>query len=151
MAEAFPDIHSHPVAHPGPYERNMGRTIAGLLGLFRERMPDAETVVRVAELAAHPERWSAAHAMFRVIRRRSLDDASGDQLRGLQYGFEELCCKALYNATSPRDSFDPSSPFSVAGAALRLARAVGVSVEEVAAVLAPEQRHAEPGDAHFLT
>jgi hypothetical protein len=84
-----------------------------------------------------PARWSAAHALFSAIRRRSLDDASGDQ-------FEELCCKALYNATSPRDSFDPSSPFSVAGAALRLARAVGVPVEEVAAVLAPEQRQAEP-------
>jgi hypothetical protein len=136
---AFPDIHTFPVAHPGKYERNMGRTIAGLLRLYHGRVPDPESAVRVGELAAAPDRWSAGHAVFREVRRRCLAAVEAkDSVRCRQYGFEELCCKALYNATSPRDPFDPSSPFSVAGAAVRLARAVGVPVEAVADVLAPE-------------
>jgi hypothetical protein len=117
----------------------MGQTIAGLLRLFHGRVPDAESAARVAELAATPDRWSAGHAVFREVRRRCLAAVQAkDRARSTQYGFEELCCKALYNATGPDDPFDPSSPFSVAGAAVRLARAVGVPVEEVADVLASE-------------
>jgi hypothetical protein len=55
-----------------------------------------------------------------------------------QYGFEELCCKALYNATSPQDEFDPSSSFSVARSAFRLARVMGLSDQAVADVLATD-------------
>jgi hypothetical protein len=118
----------------------MGRTIAGLLCLFQAHVPDAESAARVSELAATPARWSAGHAVFREVRRRLLAAVEAkDTIRSSQYCFEELCCKALYNAPRPRDPFDPSSPFSVPGAAVRLARAVGVPFESVLAVLAPEQ------------
>ncbi len=134
---AFPDLLSYPQSYPGPYEQNMGVTITRLLRLFQGRVPDVESAARVAELAMAPDRWSAGHAVFDEVRRRALMAIKvRDSLRCNQYGFEELCCKSLYNATEPRDPFDPSSPFSVAGAAVRLAQAVGVPVEEVADVLA---------------
>jgi hypothetical protein len=117
----------------------MGEVIAGLLRLFRGRVPDAESSARVLELALDPDWWSEAHAVFDEIRTRSLAACKAkDDLRTDQYCFEELCCKAMYNASSPNDPFDPSSPFSVAGAALRFARVVKVPVEAVAAVLESE-------------
>lgn len=143
----FPEIETFPLSHPGPYERGMGKIIGRLLALFRDHMPDAESADRVAELAANPSRWSAGHAVFDEIRGRLLAAIKDkDETRSRQYGFEEACCQALYNATAADDPFDPSAPFFVAPAAFRLARAVGVSGEAVAAVFAPPQPHpAGPG------
>jgi hypothetical protein len=136
---AFPDLRTFPLSYPGPYERNMGACIAGLLALFRGRVPDAESSARVLELATDPDHWSAGHKVFDEIRTRALAAIkTKDHERAEQYSFEELCCKALYNAAGPRDPFDPSSPFSVAGAARRLARTVGVPVEAVVSVLVSE-------------
>jgi hypothetical protein len=142
---AFIDIHAFPESHPGPYERQMGRMIAGLLRVFAGRVPDAESNSRVAELAATPGRWSAGHAVFDEVRRRLLAASkSKDNAREWQRHFEESCCQAMYNAVNPRDPFDPGSAFFVVPQALGLARVVGVSVAEVVAGLAPEQSHAEP-------
>lgn len=135
---AFPDIHKFPEIHPDPYERRMGDYIAGLLGLFVGRVPDAESNARVLELAVTPGRWSAGHVMFDEVRDRLLAAIEAkDRLAESQYTFEESCCQALYNAIDPPDPFDPSSPFFVAGQALGLARIVGMPVEAVVDVLAP--------------
>ncbi len=102
----------------------MGRAcIAGLFTcLFRGPRPrPGSRRRRVLELAT--ELAGGRHKVFDEIRRRALAAAkAGDDVRCDQYCFEELCCKAMYNAVSPRDPFDPSSPFSVAGAALRRGR-----------------------------
>ena len=136
---AFPNIHEFPQSHPGPYERQMGRCIAALVRLFDGRVPDAESQACVAELAVSPDRWSAGHAVFDEIRRRYLADMScGNRLRCAQHAFEESCCQALYNATEPRDPFDPSSAFFVVAQALGLARQVGVPLDSVAAVFASQ-------------
>jgi hypothetical protein len=132
----FPNIQSYPHGHPNPNERNMGQVIAQLLRLFVGHVPDPESASRVAELATTTARWSAAHAVFDEVRTRLLAAIEiKDRLRAAQYSFEELCCKALYNATEPDDPFDPSSPFWVPGAAFELARAVGLPCEAVAAAL----------------
>lgn len=133
---AFPDLGKFPLSHPGPYERNMGDCIAGLLRLFQGRVPDGESFARVLELVTNSDRWSAGHAVFDEIRARTLAAVKAkDRTLSAQYGFEELCCQAVYNATDAIDPFDPSSPFFVAGAALGLATAVGVPTESVVAVL----------------
>jgi hypothetical protein len=139
MTMAFPEIGKYPLSYPGPYEENMGRCIAGLLHLFRGRVPDPESVARVIELATTPDRWSAGHAVFDEVRTRLLAaiDAK-DEPRQAQYSFEELCCEAIYNAAEPNDPFDPSSPFFVAGAALGLAKVVGVPISSVVAVMVSE-------------
>jgi hypothetical protein len=122
----------------------MGGGITGLLRLFRGRVPDAESNVRLLELATTPARWSAGHAVFDEIRRRLLAASRAkDRLREWQHHFEESCCKAMYNATYPNDPFDPGSAFFVVPQALGLARVVGVPVEAVAAVLAPEEKPVE--------
>ena len=140
----FPNIHTFPESHPGPYERQMGKLIADLLRLFAGRVPDTESNVRVAELSATPNRWSASHAVFDEVRQRLLAASSAkDKAREWQYALEESCCQAMYNATDAVDPFDPSSAFFVVPQALALARAAGVPLAEVVAVLAPEPSPAE--------
>ncbi len=135
---AFPDIHKYPNSYPGPYERQMGIFVVGLLGLFTSRMLDTESNNAVLQLVATPSRWSAAHAVFDEIRSRLLAAvASKDKLRECQYHFEESCCQAVYNATCPIDAFDPASAFFVVGHALGLARMIGIPVDAVALVMAP--------------
>jgi hypothetical protein len=136
---AFPDICKYPLCHPGPCERSMGERIAELLRLFRARVPDAESIARVFELATNPDRWSAGHEVFNEVRDRVIAASKAkDRPKTRQHSFEELCCKAMYNASNPRDPFDPSSAFFVAGAAFALARVVGVSVQDVLAIIAPQ-------------
>lgn len=135
----FPNINNFPESHPGPYERQMGGYIGGLLRAFAGHVPEAESNTRVLELAATPGRWSAGHAVFDEIRHRLLAAIKAkDEPREWQYSFEESCCQALYNATEPPDPFDPSSAFFVVAQALGLARAVGVPLEAVGAVFASE-------------
>src|SRR4051812_37698381 len=97
---SFPNIHSFPESHCGPYERQMSESIAALLSVFTGRVPDTESIDCVLELAAAPARWSAGHAVFDEVRRRLLRaiDAK-DQQREWQHHFEESCCQAMYNAT----------------------------------------------------
>jgi hypothetical protein len=141
---AFPDIRGFPTSHPGPYELQMGGFIAALLRLFTDRVPDTDSNTRVLELASDPTRWSAGHAVFDEVRRRLLVAMRAkDGPRERQHYFEESCCQAIYNATDPPDPFDPGSAFFVAGQAIGLARAVGVPVERVIAVLAPGAETAE--------
>ena len=135
----FPDSHTFPESHPGPYECQMGGIIARLLRMFAGWVPDTDSNARVSELAANPARWLAGHAVFDEVRRRLLAASQArDAAREWQHHFEESCCKAMYNATDPRDPFDPGSAFFVVPRAFGLARAVGVPITEVVAVLAPE-------------
>ena len=133
---AFPDIHRFPVSNPDTYEREMGLVIAALLVLFVGRVPDPKSNARVLELANTPDRWSAGHAVFDEVRNRLLAAINAkDSLREQQYGFEESCCVAIYNATDPPDPFDSGRAFFVPGEAIGLAMGVGVPLEEVVSVL----------------
>lgn len=132
------------------YEAKMQEEIVALLQLFRSRAPDQETNSWVADLAANRAKWPEAKALFRRIRDRCLavvDRLHGrsseapddkDPMRARQYTFEELCLKSLYNETATQIPFDPSTPYFVIRFALRLARAIGVSVEDVLAIVAPD-------------
>jgi hypothetical protein len=147
VAREFPDLQQFPTSHPGPYERNMGDQIAGLLGLFQGCMPDATSNASGLRLAVTADRWSAGHALFDILDNR-LDVAmrARDQIRYLQYELERSCLQALYNATSPVHPFAPGSPFWVAGAAFRLASAIGAPEQAVVAVLAPTAEQGAPAD-----
>jgi hypothetical protein len=135
---AFPDVDNFPETDLGPYERQMGGYLVGLLNVFAARVPDAESHSHVAELAAKPSRWSAAHATFDEIRARSLEaNGPADAIRRAQYAFEESCCQAMYNAADPPDPFDPGSAFFVVPQALGLARLLALPLDAVADVFAP--------------
>jgi hypothetical protein len=115
----------------------MGQSIASLLRAFKGRVPDLESNGCVLALAEMPERWSAGHKVFDEVRRRLLSVMNTtDQVRQAQYYFEESCCQAMYNATSPPDEFDTCAPFFIAPNALWLARRLGM-LEAVLSELAP--------------
>ncbi len=125
----FPDIESFPIGRPGPYERQMGREISLLLSLFADCSPDGAAHRKVSELCASEKYWTAGHAVFDEVRRRLL--RASDERQSLlirQYTFLEACCQSLYNATDPKDPFDPSSAFYVWPFALSFADAVGLDI-----------------------
>ena len=112
----------------------MGEAIARLLRFFAPLVADRETNTLVLDLVDQPDRWSAGHAVFRAIRERTLGRA-GVPGNDAQYGFEESCAQAVYNAVARDPStwtsdflppFDPSAPFFVVPAAVRLARTLGI-------------------------
>jgi hypothetical protein len=133
--------------HRMGYEVEMQSTILALLRLFRERARDAQTSAWVIELVADQDKWPGA--LFDLIRNRRLE-ATGDagrpaaqpeqedRARVLQYAFEELCLKTVFNETDTEYPFDACSPFWVAGSAVQLARALQVPVEAVIALIAPD-------------
>lgn len=128
------------------YEVEMQSTILALLRLFRERARDSQTNAWVIELVADQDKWPRAHDLFDLIRNRLLEvtgDADTapvqvDPARVLQYAFEELCLKAVFNETDTEYPFDACSPFWVAGSAVQLARALRVPAEAVIALIAPD-------------
>jgi hypothetical protein len=121
------------------FEPRMQAEILALLQLFRARVPDAETHAWVVELASDLNRWRSGHDVFDRVRTRNLRaiDAS-DRIGECQYCFEEVCLQSFYNATSPADPFDSCSPYWVIKNALILARAVGVPIMDLAAIVSPE-------------
>jgi hypothetical protein len=117
----------------------MGASIAKLLQLFHGKVPDAESNSRVLELAVTPAKWSAAHALFDVVRTRYLvATKANDDVRSAQYEFEESCLEALYNESSPSNPFDSVSPYWVVPSAVGLARAIEMPVEDVLTAMIPD-------------
>ena len=117
----------------------MAGDIVALLRLFGGRVPDCETHSWVLILASNPSRWPDAHRVFDRVRDRTLSAIkAGDRLREAQYMFEEICLKSLYNETPAQDPFDSDSPHWIIKCAIGLARRIGLPVQEVIAVVAPE-------------
>ena len=132
------------------YEVGMQSTILALLRLFRERARDLETNEWTTAIVADRDKWPGAHDLFDLVRKRllvatqdggrTLPADQVDHAKACQYGFEELCLKAVYNETDTQCPFDSCSPFWVAGSAISLARALGIPVSAVIAFLAPERQ-----------
>src|SRR5262245_19341472 len=117
----------------------MPEDIVALLRLFHGRVPDRETHAWVTALAADRSMWPDAHRVFDRVRDRTLAAiAVKDIARETQYMFEEICLKSLYNETVPRDPFDSDSPHWITKCAIHLAQQLGVSIQQVVAVLKPD-------------
>jgi hypothetical protein len=113
--------------------------IIALLELFEGHVPDRETNTWVNRLARDPNKWSRAHDVFGQVRRRNLVAINlKDLIRECQYCFEEVCLKSLYNETDTVARFDSDSPYWVIKNAIVLARAVGVSLDDVVKIVAPD-------------
>jgi hypothetical protein len=113
--------------------------IVALLRLFEPHVMDHETHAWVSALAADESKWPDAHRVFDRVRDRTLAAIdTKDVQREAQYMFEEICLKSLYNETAARDPFDSDSPHSITKNAIDLARQVGVPVQQVLEIVAPE-------------
>ena len=107
-----------------------------LVGLFLANGADRQTLDELARLMADEDRWSEAHDLFRRIRAKTLLAVKNENHRfGVQYAFEEICAKSLYNMTSCDDPFDPDAPYFVIPFAIRLARELGIADSRVLAIV----------------
>jgi hypothetical protein len=117
----------------------MAEDIVALLRLFEAHASDRETHGWVSALAADQSKWRDAHNIFDRVRGRTLAAIKAkDERREAQYMFEEVCLKSLYNETPARDPFDSDSPHWIIKNAIDLARQVGVPVQRVIDIVAPE-------------
>jgi hypothetical protein len=117
----------------------MAEDILALLRLFAPYASDRETHAWVTALALDRSKWPNAHRIFDRVRRRTLAAIKArDRLRESQYMFEEICLKSLYNETAATDPFDSDSPHWITKCAIGRARMVGVPVQQVLDIIAPE-------------
>lgn len=108
-----------------------------MLYTFEDRCEDKETLRRLIDVARDQDKWPAAHALFSVIRSKTLVALKrGDQLAESQYAFEEICAKTLYNLSYSSAPFDADSAFWVLPLAVDLGRRLGISdIGEVSTLL----------------
>ncbi len=92
------------------------------------------------QLLLDSDRWGEAHALFNRIRHKTLDaDRTKNHRLSIQYSFEEICAKTLFNLTVTDAPFDSDSPYFVIPLALELARTLRIEDEEVIRIVAPRR------------
>ncbi|HEY8100244.1 MAG TPA: hypothetical protein VIF82_05785 [Burkholderiaceae bacterium] len=112
--------------------------LKALLDLFDEHVPDRESNRLVWKLCDNRKKWMEAHDLHSVLRERNLIAIKeGDKVRECQYCFEEVVAATLFNLTYPEAPFDPDTPYWIIKNALALAKKVGIPVEAVAGIVAP--------------
>ena len=98
-----------------------------MLTLFDGLVEDRTTLQQLVEMASNREEWKAGHELFQVIRQKTLKaEKHQDRLAGVQYAFEEICAKALYNLSDSSAPFDADSAFWVIPLGIALGRELGL-------------------------
>jgi hypothetical protein len=101
--------------------------IQRLVGLFLLRCDDRDTLLALDGMAAEQDQWRGGHDLFGRIRSKTLvAERSGDRLKSVQYYFEEVCAKTLYNLSGSPAPFDKDSPDWIHPNALALAQALSI-------------------------
>lgn len=119
--------------------------IKALLDLFEDKVPDKESNRLVRRFCDEKEKWLKADGLHSTLRDRNLKTIKqGNKAKECQYCFEEVIAKTLFNLTRSCAPFDPDSPYWVIKNALVLAKAVGVPVEEVVDIVAPNKATQPP-------
>ena len=118
----------------GRIVNDMGR----LLAVFGPLCADRDTMSELeAMLVGGLDGWSHAHALFSRIRAKTNAAArEQDRRREVQYLFEEICAKTLYNLSGRSAPFDPDSPYWIVPNAFALARVLGLSETVVLEIVA---------------
>ena len=107
--------------------------IQRLVRLFLPRCDDRETLLALGTMAAEQDQWRDGHRLFQKIRSKTLvAERSGNRLKNVQYCFEEVCAKTLYNLSGSPAPFDEDSPDWIRPNALALAQALGIPDPESA-------------------
>jgi hypothetical protein len=102
--------------------------IQEMVRFFLPHCSDQSTLRELDSIASDHREWRRAHALFSRIRAKNLKaDAANDRLLQVQYSFEEICAKTLFNMSGQAAAFDEDSPFWVVPMAVWFARALGVA------------------------
>ena len=97
----------------------------GILDVVEEACADKQTLRKLIAIASDRDQWPEGHALFREIRRKTLlAEQQGDRCASVQYAFEEICAKTIYNLSHPPAPFDADSAFWVLPLAVDLGRAL---------------------------
>lgn len=95
--------------------------------LFLPHCEDRNTLLALDTMANEQVQWRDAYDLFQKIRSKTLiAERSGHRLRNLQYCFEEVCAKSLYNLSGAASPFDSDSPDWIRPNALALAQALSI-------------------------
>ena len=122
---------------PSPYGLQVGASIAALLQLFSEKVPDRKSNQHVLKLAMSKD-WTTAHDLRDQVRDRYLRASrSNNEIKCQQYSFEESCLETLYNDTDPADPFDTVSPYWVVPNAIGLATTLEIPIADVITAMHP--------------
>lgn len=114
----------------------MLQDIKQLIALFAPRCNDRGTMERLRRMIDDRSTWDKSRALFDDIRLKTLKaEKRHDHQAEVQYRFEEVCAKTLYNLTRQPAPFDPDSPYWIVPNALALAKAVEIDVQEVANIV----------------
>jgi hypothetical protein len=110
-----------------PHIISTAEAIQEMVRFFLPLCSDQSTLRELDILASDHREWRRAHTLFSRIRAKGLKaEATKDRLLQLQYSFEEICAKTLFNMSGEPAPFDNDSPFWVVPMAVGLARALEV-------------------------
>ncbi|QNO26713.1 hypothetical protein EEB18_018585 [Sphingopyxis sp. OPL5] len=99
-----------------------------MLTFFENRCDDRDTLRKLLIMIADRGSWKGAHALFQDIRQKTLKaEKRDDQLGLVQYAFEEICAKTIYNLSDSPAPFDADSAFWVVPLGVALGRQMGLS------------------------
>ena len=117
---------------------NITGQMTDLIVLFMPHCSDTETLEELMILLSDRDDWDKAHALFTKIRLKTLNVSKTQNLRaGIQYRFEEICAKTIYNLSYSSAPFDPDSPYWVVPRALAFAKELGISADNVLSITQP--------------
>ncbi len=93
--------------------------------VFLPNCDDIETLLALETMAADQDDWRNGHGLFQKIRSKNLvAERTGNHLKNVQYCFEEVCAKTLYNLSGSPAPFDRDAPDWIHPNALALAKAL---------------------------
>lgn len=99
-----------------------------MVSFFLPLCDDQSTLGELFLMSRDPEIWSEGDKLFCRIREKSLvSDRNGMVQQQIQYGFEEICAKTLYNLSRTGEPFPEDVPFWIIPQGFRLGRALGLS------------------------
>lgn len=107
-----------------------------MIRFFLPHCSEQSTVLELRDMAADPKQWREAHDLFGRIRAKTLQaDATKTRMLQMQYSFEEICAKTLYNMADHSAGFssrylppfDDDVPLWVARIARGFARELGIT------------------------
>jgi len=107
---------------------NIVDAMTEMLTFFENRCDDRDTLRKLLIMIADRGSWKGAHALFQDIRQKTLKaEKRDDQLGLVQYAFEEICAKTIYNLSDSPAPFDADSAFWVVPLGVALGRQMGLS------------------------
>ena len=105
--------------------------IQRLVWVFLPHCDDLETLQALDTMAVDQDDWRNGHGLFQKIRSKNLvAERTGDHLKNVQYCFEEVCAKTLYNLSGSPAPFDRDSTDWIHPNALALAKALPIQDAE---------------------